>query len=789
MNDSFPTQAGYEEVLRPEARPLEYAQLDAHQQRAFTRIIGLLTAATATAAQPPPMSNLDRLGGGGRAAVTPGPYLESARSSRNILISGERGTGKTTLMLSLAKALATDFESDATPDKTLPREVADQLAALRHRLVWLETLDMEPIANEANLLGAVLARVEDAVGAHLPSMDEPSETVPLLHPGVAFHNVSRELGRLQTSVALTFGGNLVERAGSLDPDTFAVESRRAERERLGLDRRFAAVLAGLSTALAGASVQLTAPVFVLPVDDVDLNVGDCVPLLRLLRAASPPHLIVVLAADVGLLSTILRLWYQGELARITKTVALTTADSRTAVDLAANALRKHLPPAQRVVLGLIEPSHALALKPLGPDTPSLSQVLGRVNLPPDSAALQVSTSFGLDQVHATPTQRVSSPGWPATPDEDPVLLAKRLAPFSWLQVLRQPWRSLVDLYLGCTVQAEQEKASAPLAHDLADSPLVRLALARAQAGHPGTQADTPGLSVTAWFDERPPAPSGEEIAVRGLRWHGWKAYVESAPLGMAEASSLVGCAELLGDRWEKIEYGPFPSAYMPAVRATQWLVATPEVESWIDWPWVSHSTFWGYERSLAWLAEADGIWKGKPDAQFGSWVAVMTAQLFDAPDAPKPFDRPTRPFSRDWTSLADRLTTLGERDGSPLAIAWLEAVGLLCTPEMGMTSLDAIPALLPSSRIDRVQSLRDERAQRFPPWLRELAKSWLPTSSPAGQDQKTTAAARDKAEKDTVGADNEGGTPKNVEHRARDAPRTSSQRRRSSTTTTHGGKT
>ena len=137
--------------------------------------------------------------------------------------------------------------------------------------------------------------------------------------------MSRELGRLQTSVALTFGGNLAKRGGSLDPDTFAVESRRAERERLGLDRRFAGVLAGLSSAVA-STIELTAPVFVLPVDDVDLNVRDCVPLLRLLRATSSPHLVVVLAADVALLSTILRLSYQGDLARIGEPVPLSTDD-------------------------------------------------------------------------------------------------------------------------------------------------------------------------------------------------------------------------------------------------------------------------------------------------------------------------------------------------------------------------------------------------------------------------------------------------------------------------------
>jgi len=334
------------EILRPEARPLPYERLDTQQQAALDRTVGLLTAATYDAKDWSNTAHRDRL-----AQDHPvRPYLDSARRSRNILLGGERGTGKTTLLLSLAQVLTADPKGSRDP--RLPQTVADQASELNRRLIWLETLDMEPLAPNANLLGAVLARIEDAVGARFPDLDKMPEAVPLLYPGRGYHDVSRELARLQTSVALTFGGNLSDRAGSLDPDTFAVESRRAERERLGLDRRFADVLARLSTAVASAT-RLDAPVFVLPVDDVDLNLNACMPLLRLLRATSSPHLIVLLAADVTLLSTIMRLNYQKELAQVSSAGLLGDADQRMAADLAVNALRKHVPPAQRVVLGLV----------------------------------------------------------------------------------------------------------------------------------------------------------------------------------------------------------------------------------------------------------------------------------------------------------------------------------------------------------------------------------------------------------------------------------------------------
>lgn len=115
--------------------------------------------------------------------------------------------------------------------------MATRVALFRSGLAWLETLDMEPLARSANLPGAVLARVEDAVGARFPKPEGGAVPTSLPYPGREYHESQMEMRRLQTSIALSFGGNLPERAGSLDPDNFASQSLRAERERLGLNRR------------------------------------------------------------------------------------------------------------------------------------------------------------------------------------------------------------------------------------------------------------------------------------------------------------------------------------------------------------------------------------------------------------------------------------------------------------------------------------------------------------------------------------------------------------------------
>ena len=104
------TGIGSAEILRPEARPLPYGQLDKQQQEAVDRVVGLLTASAQDAKALADAARQTR----SAQETQAGPYLDSTRCSRNILLGGERGTGKTTLMLSLAKVLDGDRNTPAT---------------------------------------------------------------------------------------------------------------------------------------------------------------------------------------------------------------------------------------------------------------------------------------------------------------------------------------------------------------------------------------------------------------------------------------------------------------------------------------------------------------------------------------------------------------------------------------------------------------------------------------------------------------------------------------------------
>src|SRR5438270_690802 len=78
------------EYLRPEAMPLPTANLDAAQQAALEKMLGMLHTAIARAVSHPPNEPV-------------GPIFKVSldRASRVVMLSGERGTGKTTVLLSL----------------------------------------------------------------------------------------------------------------------------------------------------------------------------------------------------------------------------------------------------------------------------------------------------------------------------------------------------------------------------------------------------------------------------------------------------------------------------------------------------------------------------------------------------------------------------------------------------------------------------------------------------------------------------------------------------------------
>lgn len=194
--------------LRPEARPVGYSKLDASQQYAFDRLVKML-AGTLSEIETADQRKRTTAGQGLRA---PPAWLDDRLSSRMAFVHGDRGIGKTTVLLSLI---------DASMGPEPPESEIPGLQHLHGRVVWLEPIDMARFPGPANLLAAVLARIEHAVRPYLfPAIAERGargsgrEPLGMLGRYPEGLDPLLVLQRLQSAVATAWDGNLSERRGS-----------------------------------------------------------------------------------------------------------------------------------------------------------------------------------------------------------------------------------------------------------------------------------------------------------------------------------------------------------------------------------------------------------------------------------------------------------------------------------------------------------------------------------------------------------------------------------------------
>src|SRR3954470_5728017 len=133
-----------EDYLRPEAGPVPYKKLQWRAQKALNKIIGALIAAARSARVPSDDTSPD-----------------TNRASRLIFISGEPGSGKSTLYLTLKEMLRDTEESEKYIDGC---ERVSDINALKKAVRWLDPLDLEVVGDEGeNLLAAVLVRLIEAL--------------------------------------------------------------------------------------------------------------------------------------------------------------------------------------------------------------------------------------------------------------------------------------------------------------------------------------------------------------------------------------------------------------------------------------------------------------------------------------------------------------------------------------------------------------------------------------------------------------------------------------------------
>jgi hypothetical protein len=367
--------------LRPEARPVAWLWLDESQQAAFKKVASFLADA---------VERIDRAASMRERTVR---WL-SDRWNQTVFLSGGRGTGKTTVLTSLVQT-----SMEVREAQNLSRELGENEAqVLRKRVVWLEPLDLEPLPSSLNILAAILARLEDATQEFLgnTSVETPRKAPGLLDVGSGFQAAMTKLQRLHTRIAFAWDGNLDQRAGQLDLDTYAVEVKRTEHARLRLNHEMSETLEELAKTCFSSRTAYS-PLFVLPIDDFDLNPQLAVTLLRILRMISVPRLFALVLGDIRVAEELFKIKFAAEFDKAGATSRQLPVDDlhlKIVVNqVAANALRKLLPTHQRIALtGMMLPE-ALKFRPLGElDAALLIRLLTRIQIAIPVSAPQTTVS-------------------------------------------------------------------------------------------------------------------------------------------------------------------------------------------------------------------------------------------------------------------------------------------------------------------------------------------------------------------------------------------------------------
>ena len=223
-------------ALRPEAGPVPYESLIECQKDALGKILSALDEAR------------QQLGTHPRDRNKPST---AHRMSRIFFVSGEPGSGKSSLYYTLREILSGE-KSSPELCKTYEKKCDGLIGDLAPCIRWLDLIDLEVAGDEGeNLLAAVLVRIFRALDNR---------------PGAGStgcQDAMNELEILANDIGIAWGGNLQARASSLDPDSYSQEVMRAQNARLRINERLCKALDELSDGECYGCNRRT--LFVLPV--------------------------------------------------------------------------------------------------------------------------------------------------------------------------------------------------------------------------------------------------------------------------------------------------------------------------------------------------------------------------------------------------------------------------------------------------------------------------------------------------------------------------------------------
>lgn len=220
--------------------------------------------------------------------------VDRERVNQSILIDGERGAGKTSLLLNLLHQWREELLSGR------PARMGEAGKGEFVPVIPLGIIDLLPLPQNMELAMVLVSRLRKV-------MDELRGTRT-----TDAHGSSRGLFRglstpdpnglygawndLAGSIA-AWSGHLNERRASMDSDAFIDELTLETRSGIGLDRTLRRFIDILTEQVHEALGTARRPIFVLPIDDADMNPRKGPELIYLLRTFYHPRLVFLLTGN------------------------------------------------------------------------------------------------------------------------------------------------------------------------------------------------------------------------------------------------------------------------------------------------------------------------------------------------------------------------------------------------------------------------------------------------------------------------------------------------------------
>jgi hypothetical protein len=274
--------------------------------------------------------------------------------TRNVyLIDGGRGSGKTTVLITLLDELVSWYRK-GKPERldALPKELVER--GLPRNVIPLGLVDLETFSDDRSVLYQVVASFRRVVD-FLDSRDggDACRGSGLREPFASSQSELRKAWNdLVKVLALGWTRGGQKRRETLRPADFVAEFEDSERCLGDTSRSFDKFMKVLCETFSRRTDLSVRPLFVVPLDDVDMQPDRTRDIVRTLRFFQHPSLLFVVTADIELLLAALRRDCFEELGLDVKDVkAAAQEDVELAMRLARQILEKVFPRAQRLELG------------------------------------------------------------------------------------------------------------------------------------------------------------------------------------------------------------------------------------------------------------------------------------------------------------------------------------------------------------------------------------------------------------------------------------------------------